>query len=50
MAWYDRIVDWATPYIDQGAEFIGYEDIQDFGEGYSAGNNLWMMLLTFLDL
>jgi len=37
MAWYDRIVDWATPYIDQGAEFIGYEDIQDFGEGYSAG-------------
>jgi hypothetical protein len=26
MAWYDRVVDWATPYIDQGAEYLGYVD------------------------
>ena len=26
MAWYDEIVDWATPYIDQGAEYLGYVD------------------------
>jgi len=25
-AWYDQIVDWATPYIDQGAEYLGYVD------------------------
>ena len=31
MAWYDNLIDW-------GAEVIGgYEDIQDFGQGYSAG-------------
>ena len=40
MAWYDDIVSWAEPYIDTAAEFIGYEDVQDFGEGYSAGKQL----------
>ncbi len=40
MAWYDEIVDWATPYIDTAAEFINYEDI-DYGIGtLSAGDQL----------
>jgi hypothetical protein len=39
-AWYDQIVDWATPYIDTAAEFINYEDI-DYGIGtLSAGDQL----------
>ena len=39
MAWYDEIVDWATPYIDQGAEYLGYvDDYADFdATEYSAG-------------
>ena len=32
MAWYDSVISWAEPYIDTAAEFIGYEDVQDFGE------------------
>ena len=40
MAWYDDVISWAEPYVDTAAEFIGYEDIQDFGEGYSAGKQL----------
>ena len=39
MAWYDEIVDWATPYIDQGAEYLGYADefVDEYGAEYSAG-------------
>ena len=42
MAWYDEIVDWATPYIDQGAEYLGYvDDYADFdATEYSAGQQL----------
>lgn len=43
MAWYDQIVDWATPYIDQGAEYLNYVDEDfiditgDVHKGLSAG-------------
>ena len=45
MAWYDEIVDWATPYIDQGAEYLGYVDdyagmAADGATEYSAGQQL----------
>lgn len=42
MAWYDEIVDWATPYIDQGAEYLGYADefVDEYGAEYSAGEQL----------
>jgi hypothetical protein len=40
MAWYDRVLEWAEPYIDSAAEFINYEDI-DYGIGtLSAGDQL----------
>lgn len=38
-SWYDDIVNWATPYIDQGAEYLGYADefVDEYGAEYSAG-------------
>ena len=41
MAWYDSVLRWADPYIEDAAEFIGYVDEQaNVDDFYTAGQQL----------